>query len=104
MVQEKNRPFERPSLVNLNQGSKMYEESGSENDNIEENQKGENEKNTKELTYSNIHSYKRGKQTKQCKIEKPKNDHKIQRNQEKLGSFCHQGNDSFQFGKENFYR
>ena len=46
----KNRPFERPSLVNLNHGSKMYEESGSENENVEENEKGENEKNTKEST------------------------------------------------------
>ena len=45
----KNRPFERPSLINLNHSSKMYEESGSENDNVEENKKGENEKNTKEL-------------------------------------------------------
>ena len=79
-----NRPFERPSIVNLNHGSKMYEESGSENDSVEENKKGENEKNTKELTYTNISSYERGKQAKQCKIEKPKNDHEIPRNQEKI--------------------
>ena len=57
----KNRPLERPSLVNLNHGSKMYEESGSENENIEEDKKGENEKNMKESTYTNISSYKRGK-------------------------------------------
>ena len=44
----KNRPLERPSLGNLNHGSKMYEESGSENKNIEENKKGENEDNMKE--------------------------------------------------------
>ena len=82
----KNRPFERPSLVNLNYGSKMYEESGSENDNIEENEKGENEneKNTKESTYTNISSYQKGKQPKQHKIKKPKNDHEIPRNQEKM--------------------
>ena len=43
----KNWPLERPSLVNLNHISKMYEESGSENDIIEENKKGENEKNMK---------------------------------------------------------
>ena len=36
----KNKPFERPSLINLNHSSKMYEESGSENDNVEENEKG----------------------------------------------------------------
>ena len=57
----KNRPLERPSLVNLNHGSKMYEESGSENENIEEDKKGGNEKNMKESTYTNISSYKRGK-------------------------------------------
>ena len=62
----------------------MYEESGSENDNIEENAKGENKKNTKELTYTNIGSYERGKWVEQHKIKKPKNDHKIPRNQEKM--------------------
>ena len=75
----KNRPFERPSLVNLNHSSKMYEESGSENDNIEENEKGVSKKSTKELTYTNISRYKRGKWDEQCKIEKLKNDHEIPR-------------------------
>ena len=78
-----NRPFDRPSLVNLNHGSKMYEESGSENENIEENEKGENEKNMKELTYTNIGSYERGQQAEQQKIEKPKNNHEIPINEEK---------------------
>ena len=58
----KNRPFEMPSLVNLNHGSKMYEESGGENENVEEDEKGKNEKNMKESTYTNIGSDKRGKQ------------------------------------------
>ena len=56
----KNRPSERPSLVNLNHVSKMYEESGSENENVEENKKGENKKNAKESTYTNIGSNDRG--------------------------------------------
>ena len=44
----------------------MDEESGSENNNIEENEKGENKvKTTKELTYTNIGSYERGKQAEQ---------------------------------------
>ena len=34
-----NRPLERPSLINLNHGSKIYEQSGSENDNVEENKR-----------------------------------------------------------------
>ena len=80
----KNRPFGRPSLVNLNHSSKMYEESDSENKNIEENKKGKNEKNTKESTYTNISSYESGKLAEQWKIEKPKNNHDIPRNEEKM--------------------
>ena len=80
----------------------MYEESGSENNNAEEKEKGENKKNTKELAYTNIGSYEREEQAKQWKIENPKNDHEIPRNQEKRKSSCHQGNESFQSGKEHF--
>ena len=58
---QQKRFFERPSLVNINHGSKMYEESGSENENIEENEMGENKKNTKESAYTNISSYEKGK-------------------------------------------
>ena len=61
----------------------MYEESGSQNENVEENKRGENEKNTKESNYTNIGSYKRGKRAEQEKIEKPKKNHEIQRNKEK---------------------
>ena len=32
----KNSPLERTSLINLNHGSKLYKESGSENNNMEE--------------------------------------------------------------------
>ena len=80
----KNRPFERPSLVNLNHGSNMYEESGSANKNLEEDKKGKNEKNMKESTHTNIDSYERGKQAKQQKIEKPKNNHKSQEMKKKM--------------------
>ena len=59
----------------------MYEESGSENDSVEEKKKGENKKNTKESIYTNISTYTRGKWAKQHKIEEPKNDHKIPRDQ-----------------------
>ena len=50
----------------------MYEESGSENNNVEEYEKVENEKNTKESTYTNIGSYEKGKQAEQCKIKNPR--------------------------------
>ena len=39
----------------------MYEESGSENKNIQENEMGENKKSTKESAYTNIGSYKKRK-------------------------------------------
>ena len=38
-------------------------------------------KNTKEITYTKIGSYNSGEWAEQQKIEKPKNDHKISRNQ-----------------------
>ena len=56
----KNRLFEKPSLVYLDHVSKMYEESGSENEYIEENKMGESEKNAKESTYTHIGSNKKG--------------------------------------------
>ena len=79
----KNRPLEKPSLINLNQGSKLYGESGSENDNVAEIKWEKNMKNMKEIVYTNISSYNSGEQAKQQKIKKPKNDHEIPRNQEK---------------------
>ena len=80
----KNRPLERPSLTNLNHSSKIYEESGSENDIAEEIEREKNTKNMKEITYTNIGSYDSGEQAKLQKIEKPKNGHEIPRNQEKM--------------------
>ena len=50
----KNRPLERPSLIHLNHGSRIYKESGSENDDLEEIEREKNMKNTKELAYNNI--------------------------------------------------
>ena len=49
-----NRLIEKPTLSNLNHVYELYEESGSENDNIDESMKGENEKNSKEKHYTNI--------------------------------------------------
>ena len=79
----KNRLFERPSLVNLSHVSELYEESGSENKNIEENRKGENEKNVKESSYTNIKRCKKGKQAELQKTktqEMPQNPKKWRRN------------------------
>ena len=51
---------------------------------MKEIEREKNTKNTKEIVYTNIGSSERGEQAKQQKIKKPKNDHKIPRNQEKI--------------------
>ena len=56
-----NRLIEEPTLNNLNHIYKLYEESGSDNDNIEDSLKGENKKNLKEKDYTNIDEKKEGK-------------------------------------------
>ena len=56
----KNRPFERPSQISLKYDSKVYEESHSENDNAEENEREKNMKKMKEITYTKIGSYDSG--------------------------------------------
>ena len=58
----KNRHFEEPILNNLNHIYELYEESSSENKNIEESVKGENKKNSKERSYTNMDKGKEGKQ------------------------------------------
>ena len=56
-----NRLTEEPTLNNLNHVYELYEESGSDNDNIEDSVKGENKKNLKEKDYTNIDEKKEGK-------------------------------------------
>ena len=56
-----NRLIEKPTLNNLNHVYKLYKESGSDNDNIEDPVKGENDKNSKEKDYTNIEEKKEGK-------------------------------------------
>ena len=58
----KNRHFEEPTLNNLNHVYKLYEESGSDSENITEIVKGENKKNSKERSYSKMDKGKEGKQ------------------------------------------
>ena len=65
--------------VNLSLVSKLYEESGSENKNIEENEKGENNTNPKESIYTNIDECKEKEQAKLLKDEKSKYHHEIAR-------------------------
>ena len=55
-----NRLIEEPTLNNLNQIYELYEESGSDNENIEDFVKGENKKNLKEKDYTNIDEEKEG--------------------------------------------
>ena len=52
----KNRPLERPSLINLNNELKVYKESGSENDNEEETEREKNLNKTQRIAYIKIDS------------------------------------------------
>ena len=74
-----NRHFEEPTLNYLNHVYKLYEESGSDNRNIEEIVKGENKKNSKERSYTNMDEGKEGKQANLLLKEKPRNCHDIPR-------------------------
>ena len=65
----KNRPLERSSLINLNCGSKIYKESGSENDNVEEIEREKTAKNTKEIMNTKIGSYDSGEQAELQKLK-----------------------------------
>ena len=71
----KNRHFEEPTLNNLNHIYELYEESGNDNKNIEEIVKGENKKNSKERSYTNMDEGKEGKQADLLNEEKPRNCH-----------------------------
>ena len=66
-----NRLIEEPTLNNLNHVYKLYKESGSDNQNIEDFVKGENKKNLKENDYTNIDEDKEGKQANILNKEKP---------------------------------
>ena len=70
-----NRLFEKPTLNNLNHIYELYQESGSDNENIEDIMKGENKKNLKEKGYTNMDEEKEGKQANLLNKEKPRNHH-----------------------------
>ena len=80
----KNRHFEEPALNNFNHVYELYKESGSDNKNIEEIVKGENKKNLKERSYTNMDEGKEGKQADPMSKEKPRNHHDIPRKKEKM--------------------
>ena len=88
----KNRHFEKPTLNNLNHVYELYEQSGSDNKNIEEIVKGENKKNVKESRYTDMVKDKKGKQADLIEDEKPGYHHEIPRKKGKGESSGHQGN------------
>ena len=98
----KSRPFERPSLVNLNHSSKMYEESGSENENIEEDKKGENEKNTKESTYTSIGTMREESKPSSRKLKNPRIIMKSQEMKGKLRKLLSPGKRPFPIWERTF--
>ena len=66
-----NRLIEEPTLNHLNHIYELYEESGSDNDHIEDSLKGENKKNLKEEDYTNMDEKKEGKGANLLNKEKP---------------------------------
>ena len=79
-----NRLIENPTRNNLNHIYELYEESGSDNDNIEDSVKGENKKNLKEKDYTNIEEKKEGQRANLLNKEKPRYHHNIPRKKEKM--------------------
>ena len=71
--------IEEPTLNNLNHVYELYEESGSDNENIEDIVKGKNKKNSKEKSYTNMDEEKEGKQANLRNKETPLNHHDIPR-------------------------
>ena len=74
-----NRLIEELTRNNLNHIYELYEESGSDNENVEDIVKGKNKKNSKEKNYTNMDEEKEGKQADLLNKEKPLNHHNIQR-------------------------
>ena len=60
-LQQKIGFLKSPPQNNLNHVYELYEESGSDNENIEDIVKGENKKNSKEKGYTNMDEEKEGK-------------------------------------------
>ena len=75
----RNRLIEEPSLNNLNHVFEVYEESGSDVDYIEDSLKGENKKNLKEDSYTNMDEEKEGKQADLLRTKITRYDHDIPR-------------------------
>ena len=71
-------------LNNLNHVYKLFEESGSDKDDIEDSLKGKNKKNSKEKDYTNEDKKKEGKRADLLKMEKPRYHHNIPRKKEKM--------------------
>ena len=65
----------------------MYEESGRDDKNIEVNEKGENKKNVKESSYTNVNDGKEKEQAELLKDEKPTFITKYQEKRMKMKKF-----------------
>ena len=78
-----NRLIEEPTQNNLNHIYELYEESGSDNDNIEDFVKGENKKKSKDKDYTNIDEKKEGKRANLLNKEKPQYHRDIPRKRKK---------------------
>ena len=66
-----NRLIEEPTQINLNHVYELYEDSGNDDENIEDIVKGESKKNSKENSYTNMNEEKEEKQADQLNKKKP---------------------------------
>ena len=66
-----NRLIEEPTLNILNHINESYEESGSDNENVEDIVKGDNKMNSKEKSYTNMDDEKERKLANLLNKEKP---------------------------------
>ena len=75
----KNRLIEKPTINNPNHIFEVYEESGSDINDIEDSLKGENKKNSKEENYTNMDETKEGKRADLQNKKKPRYHHDMSR-------------------------
>ena len=80
----------------------MYEESGSENENVEEDEKGENEKNTKESTYTSIGTMREESKPSSRKLKNPRIIMKSQEMKGKLRKLLSPGKRPFPIWERTF--
>ena len=79
-----NRLIEETTQNNLNHVYELYEESGIDNNNIDDSLKGKNKNNSKEEDYTNMDEKKEGKRVDLPNKENHDHHHDVPRKKEKM--------------------